>query len=910
MKKGIWLSLGALVLVGVLAIAVWYVNEEGRMHADNKDAFIPYNSAVVVSVNGKPRLNASVEDAFQKEFRNFRAGLLARVTDTLRSCGYVKSYPYVIAMRIEGKKDVRFLYAMDNRDVLSRSEMSGFLCQAFPQGGEQNRKYDKYRIYTLRQGKSVVYFAVCGGIVLVSDSDLYIEDGLKQFDREEVEEENKPRYQNLNKYFSAGAGINVFLNSSLFTDVLPLYLQVNRIFPHMDLRHFFKWGALDGELNEEGVCLNGFLSYAGQEQSFIRALEKQHPVSVGIDGIVPAHLLSLGLLNLSDPAVYFTDLEAYRYRAGMKNRIYNRKQQYLKMFGKEQEEEWRKLLQGEFAVVNLAFNETSGEKDGLVIVALKSGSLGKNLLEKMLENYARFDGGNRGDYAREYSIDREKSFTYYRFPAEDLASVYWGYIFEGIKCRYVLVEDNYLIFASSEKAVKSFVKDYVHGNFIRDADWYRLLRSKLAGKYNAAYFARTAEVLPMFKAWTSGQALEFIRAREEDRVVFPAFALQWSNEGGMLYNTLFLSSAPVEQEEQPHLLWQTKLDARVSMKPVPVTNHTTGAQELFVQDEQHAVYLINDIGRILWKLPVDGPINSEVYQVDLYKNGKLQYLFSTASRMYLLDRNGRAVENFPLVFPASCEKGITVYDYDNNKDYRIFAPCTDRKVYLYGLNGKQVEGWKPGKADKQIVSRVRHFRIEGKDYLVFADQYRLYILDRRGKERVKVNTVFDLKGHTDLYVGHKGGQTRLIFGGRGGKVYLVRLNGEAENFSVAGLSEEYRMNVADVNRDGVEECVFTDGNRLLITNMEGKTVSEQKIDAGSLDYPYVYRFSAADTRIGLMDSDRRQMMLLSPDGSMSKGFPIAGDSPFSIVFSGEEGFFLYAGAEGGSIIKYRVNRER
>lgn len=910
MKKGIWLSLGALVLVGVLAVAVWYVNEEGRMHADNKDAFIPYNSAVVVSVNGKPHLNEAVEEVFEKELRNFRAGLLVRVTDTLRSCGYVKSYPYVIAMRIEGKKDVRFLYAMDNRDVLSRSEMSGFLCQAFPQGGEQSRKYDKYRIYTLKQGKGVVYFAVCGGIVLVSDSDLYLEDGLKQFDQEEVQEESKPRYQNLNKYFSAGAGINVFLNSSLFTDVLPLYLQIDRIFPHIDLRHFFKWGALDGELNEEGICLNGFLSYAGHEQSFIRALEKQRPVSAGIDGVVPAHLMSLGLLNLSDPGAYFTDLEAYRYRVGMKNRIYNRKQQYLKMFGKGQEEEWRKLLQGEFAVVNLAFNETNGEKNGLVIAALKSGSLGKNLLEKMLENYARFDGGKREDYVREYSIDRDKSFNYYRFPAEDLASVYWGYVFEGIKCRYVLVEDNYLIFASSENAVKSFVKDYVHGNFIRDADWYRLLRSKLAGKYNAAYFARTAEVLPMFKAWTSGQALKFIHAREKDGVVFPAFALQWSNEGGMLYNTLFLSSAPVGQEEQPHLLWQTKLDAKVSMKPVPVTNHSTGEQELFVQDEQHAVYLINDIGRILWKLPVDGPINSEVYQVDLYKNGKLQYLFSTASRMYLLDRNGRAVENFPLAFPASCEKGITVYDYDNSRDYRIFVPCRDRKVYLYGLNGKEVEGWKPGKADKQIVSRVRHFRIEGKDYLVFADQYRLYILDRRGKERVRVSTVFDLKGHTDIYAGRKGGQTRLIFGGSGGKVYLVRLNGEAESFSVPGLSGDYRMNVVDVDRDGVEECVFTDGNRLLITDMEGKTVSDQKIDAGSLDYPYVYRFSAADIRIGLMDSGRRQMMLLSPAGSMSKGFPIAGDSPFSIVFSGEEGFFLYAGADGGSIIKYKVNRER
>lgn len=910
MKKVVWLSLGALVLLGILAVSVWYVNEEGQMQADSRNAFIPYNSAVVVSVNGEPHLNAAVERAFEKELQDFRAGFLSVVTDTLRSCEYVKSFPYVVAMRVEGKNDIRFLYAMDNRDVLSRSEMSGFLCQTFPQGGKQSRKYDKFRIYTIRRGKETVYFAVCGGIILISDSDLYIEDGLKQFDQEGIREENKPEYQNLDKYFSAGAGINVFLNSSLFSDVLPMYLQVGRIFPHIDLRHFFKWGALDGELDEEGVCLNGFLSYAGNEQSFVRTLERQRPVPVGIDGIVPARLMSLGLLNLSDLGVYFADLDAYLHRAGGKDRIYSRKQQYLKMFGKGHEEELRELLQGEFAVVNLAFDEASGGTDGLVIASLKSGGIGKVLIEKMLDNYASLDGDKRKAVAIEYDIDRDRSFAYYRFPAEDLASVYWGYLFEGIKCRYVMVEDNYLIFASSENAVRSFAEDYVHGNFIRDAGWYRLLRSKLSEKYNAAYFACTEKMLPVFGSWTSGRASGFVGMREKDGVAFPSFALQWSNEGEMLYSTLFLSSAPVEKDEQTHLLWQTRLDAKVSMKPVPVVNHNTGERELFVQDEQHAVYLINDIGRILWKLQIDGAINSDVYQVDLYRNGKLQFLFSTASRIYVLDRNGHAVGNFPLAFPDSCENGITVYDYDNSRDYRIFAPCADRMVYLFGPDGKRIEGWKPGKTDKQIVSRVRHFRMDGKDYLVFADRYRLYILDRKGKERVRVNTVFDLKERTDIYGGRKGGQTRLVFGGSGGKVYIAGLDGATGNFSVPGLTDGYRMNVADVDRDGEDECIFTDGSRLLITDLDGKTVSDRKIDAGILDFPYVYRFSASDIRIGVLDSANCRMMMLAPDGDMSDGFPIDGESPFSIVFSGEGNFFLYAGAGGGIVIKYRVSREK
>ena len=66
----------------------------------------------------------------------------------------------------------------------------------------------------------------------------------------------------------------------------------------------------------------------------------------------------------------------------------------------------------------------------------------------------------------------------------------------------------------------------------------------------------------------------------------------------------------------------------------------TGEKELFVQDDRHTVYLINDVGRVLWKLPLGQQINSEVYQVDLFKNGKLQYLFSTPDKMYLIDRNG------------------------------------------------------------------------------------------------------------------------------------------------------------------------------------------------------------------------------------------------------------------------------
>lgn len=909
MKKGILLSFLAVLLISIVGIALWYINEQGKMRVGNKDSFIPYNSALVLSINKAGQFSPELEESFSADLKKYRKTLLGRVTDTLQQQGYVMTYPYVVAARVEGKSDVALLYVMDHRDVLSRSEIGRFLNQVFASGSEDVRKYDRYKIYTLRQGKEEIYFAICGGIVLISDSDLYIEDGLKQFDREESGQgENKPRYQNLNKYFSAEAGVNVFLNTSAFTQLLPLYVRLNKLFPHLDVTHFFKWGALDGEFSKAGICFNGFMQYGGSEGSYMATLEKQIARESHIEGVVPSGALALGLFNLSDPAAYFSALEAYRFTAGQKETIYNRKQQFQKMFGKGVEDEMRNLLQGEFAMVDLAYHPSGQEKDGLIIASLKSGSLCASLVDKMLKNYAWFDKKDYSDYVRTYSIDKEKAFTYYHFPAEDWARICWGPVLEGIKNRYLLLEDNYLVLASSEKALKSFVQDYVHGSFIRDMDWYMQLKTKLSSKYNLSWFARTAEVLPYFQRDLTGEWQEYVKTNREKLSFFSSFALQWSNEGSMLYNTFFLNTSVLQDDPRPHVLWQTKLDAPVSMKPVPVINHQTNERELFVQDDHHTIYLINDVGRILWKLPLHAPINSEVYQVDLYKNGKLQYLFSTVDKMYLVDRNGNAAGRFPVTFKSACEQGITMFDYDGDRNYRIFVPAADRKVYLYGLDGNMVQGWNSRRADKTITSKVQHFRVENKDYIVFADHYRLYILDRKGNERVRIPSVFDLDEHTDIYLTRKDGQPNLVFAGKQGNIHLVSFAGKSTGVKTSGLSGSYRMNIADVNNDGVDECIFVDQKGLKVYRLSGEKIWGKELEMQTPDYPYTYRFSAGDVRIGLADKAAHQMFLLLSDGTVSKGFPIGGDSPFSIVFSGNDGFFLFAGADNGTILKYKVQR--
>lgn len=908
MKKGILLSFLAVLLVGVTIYGIWYINERGKVGSNDKNSFIPYNSAVVVNINAGAVLSSKLKEAFAADIRQLRNSFLYKTVDTLGQLNFVPSVAKSLAMRIEGKNELKFLYVMNNKEFRSRNEVSDFLKKAFNDNEERIRKYDRHRIYTLKHDGKEIYYSVNDGMILVSDSELYIEDALKQFDQAEEAGDNKPRFQKIDKYFSSSAGVNVFFNTACFSDLLPLYMELGKISGNMNMNNWFKWGALDGDISEEGISFNGFMHYAGMDASYIKTMSGQQPRTSVIEQIVPAQASSFNILNLSDIKSYLAALEQYRYNAGLKDDARKRKQQFKAMFDMDVEAELQQLLLGEFAVVNLAFNETRGEQESMAIISLKSGGLGNNLLEKMMKNYARTQHNDIDKYCKSYNIDRDKSFAYYSFPAGDLASVLWGYIFEGVNGRFALIEDNYLILASSEEAVKGFVKDYVHHNSIKEVDWFKKMKLKLSSKYNMAYFADVNATVPYYKYASCGDLKDYLASNDKNLAVFSALAVQWSNEGEMLYHAMYLSTEKFEGNERPFILWQTKLDAKVGMKPAVVANHVSGERELLVQDANHNIYLVNDAGRVLWKLPLDEKINSEIYQVDYLKNNKLQYLFSTPSKMYLVDRNGNHVDRFPVAFKAPCNMGITMYDYDNNKTYRIFAPCEDRQVYLYGLDGNIVKGWDSGKADKEIVSKVQFYRVGDKDYIVFADRYRFYILDRKGNERVRVSAVFDLRDNTDIFYMKKNGTPVLVFGSSGGGVNLVDFSGKVQIVECPELTSNYHMNIADVTRDGNDDFVFTDGGRLMVCDATGKVLYEKELDSQDLDFPYVYTFSGNDIRVGLVDREQNKVLLMSPDGNISKGFPINGDSPFSIIFSNQGDFFLFAGADGNSLIKYRVQR--
>ena len=894
---------------GGIGFALWWVNEREREVDVPKESFIPYNSAVVINVNANADLLPKVATAFNREIKAFRKSMLSRVADTLKQAAQVDTSSYVMAIRVEGKQSIRLLYVLNRSGLFSRGDVHAFLQKMFAGVQLKERKYNNQKIYLASRGKDEVCYAVVGGMVLVSNSELYVEDAVNQLSNpNEDEKDGAPRFKNVNRYFSAGAGLNVFLNTTCFSDLLPLLLQKDFIAKQTNIAKWFKWGALDGEIKPSGVSFNGFVHYDGLKAAFPVAFKGQLPQDSKLDAVMPADVKSVSILALSDVKNYLASLETYRYGAGQIENVRKRKQEFARLFGDKLDEEWQALLKGEWGKGTLSYDASRKQEEGIVVVHVKAGSLARGLLEKMLKSYASKSGISETSLYRSFALDKDKKVSYFKMPVPDFAGVMWGYVLGGIETNYVLVADNYVVFSSSERGFQVFASDYMRRLSVRDQEWYQKLRTKLSSKFNWMYLSEMVAMLPYYEQVTKGDLRELLERNKEGMEVFSSFGLQWVCEGDMLYHTLFLSTEEVEPK-QAQIMWQTRLDARMSMKPTIVVNHNTGERELFVQDEGNTIYLINDVGRILWKLPIEGKINSEVYQVDMFKNGKLQYLFSTPGHLYLIDRNGNYLPRFPLAFKSPCERGISVADYENNKNYRVFAPGADHHVYLYEVSGNFVKGWDVPKSDNDIVSKIYHFRVEGKDYLVYADRYRLYILDRKGKERVKVSTLLNLSANTSLYLTKQNGQMKMAFMDANGEIVLVDFRGRVERVKGEEMIGGGMFNVEDVNNDGQDEFIYTLKNRIVVMDNKGKLLFEKHWEDSELDFPYIYRFSARDSRIGIMDGKGERLFLLDMK-EVSKGFPIRGNSPFSIAFgdNGSAGFYLFAGSDGTHLLKYRVLR--
>jgi len=497
----------------------------------------------------------------------------------------------------------------------------------------------------------------------------------------------------------------------------------------------------------------------------------------------------------------------------------------------------------------------------------------------------------------------------YQLPIRRLCGKIFGELFTNIDEHYFTFVENYMVFSDSRESLGKLLHHIVLNKTLVTNQAYKDFKTNLGPKSNLYFYANISKANVIFSKFLSDPILTIWNEDIDAFKKIQVFGFQMYSSNGMLYSNVFLKHF-TDLKDQPHTVWESQLDTTIDCKPVFTLNHTTRQNEVFVQDQRNSIYLINQAGRILWKIKLDEKINSEIFQIDYYKNGKLQLMFSTLNYIHLIDRNGNYVEKYPVKLRSPASNALSVFDYDKNRNYRMLIAGSDREIYAYTADGSLVNGWNFENTESQVWQPVNHFKVGDKDYLVFGDRLKTYILDRRGNTRVNVKAYFE-KSVRNNYILDNTGRTadaKIAITDTAGLIYYIYFNGNHTTLDMGRFSGDHFFDYKDMDGDGRKEFIFLDVTKLKVFKENRALLYEYDFNRRIDQKPAYYHFAQNDKKLGIVSREENLIYMINNDGKVYKGFPLRGNSPFSIGYLGTNtsSFNLIVGSNDNFLYNYTV----
>lgn len=422
--------------------------------------------------------------------------------------------------------------------------------------------------------------------------------------------------------------------------------------------------------------------------------------------------------------------------------------------------------------------------------------------------------------------------------------------------KFIIIED-YLVFSNSESVLQLVISNYLNKNTLESSNSYETIRNGLSDE---------ASYQTYFNSKTLGAVLEELfdtTLNENTLSSYKLSGLQLVKDDHIVHvNSILQKSKSKHSNTQISETFSLTLSNTILMDPIFVTNHRTKTKDILVQDIDYNLYLISTKGVVLWKKKLKGAVLGRVEQVDLYRNGRLQLAFATPKRLYVIDRNGNNVERFPLEFKDEITQPLSVFDYDKQRNYR-FLITQHKNLLMYDSKGKSVKGFNY-LATQAVSSQPKHFRVRGKDYIVFSAGNRLKLLDRRGSIRVKVRESINFSGAA-IYL------YKSLFTTTNTKGDLVQVNTKgAVSRQSLGLDSKHDI---------------TCSSKTLVTRSDNKlSIKSNPIDLeyGSYSPPNLF-YLRDKIYISITDLQAQKIWLFDSQAKRFPGVPVFGTSAIDLA---------------------------
>ncbi|MDR1172304.1 MAG: hypothetical protein LBL24_07620 [Bacteroidales bacterium] len=807
-----------------------------------------------------------------------------------------------------GKDDIQSIgYVRMSSDKEARALVDLLKGQLSGKAVVSQRPYDQVNItdvaFNDKKQQSCNFSCACrGGIFIFSRSSILLEHAIRQIAADSnITDQGK--LAELMRSAGKNAPANIYVNySQLPRAALTIFHTRNRklIEP---LSRFADWTELDLNIKPDLLLFNGFTACSGSGQ-WLETFLSQPAMPTALVDAMPSTTYTFLWMGIHQVQQYFTDYGHYldQNKEGGYKKELNRLRASFQI---NLQKDFAEQFEDEAALVYANVGQVQPKDKPFALFRIKSASSAVSMIEEWQDavKKSKTDGTDK----KLLAFDNQLTFMAYRLPF-DVPAALFGDIFAGGN-QWCVVADNYLVFGSSPADLQKYLHYTVlHASLQTDLG-YGKLANLFSTRSNLMFYCNPAQSDGLFENTLEDDKYKEIQQAPGAISQMHAVVYQLNNTSGKPYNNLFLkySSADIPVAAGTQTSWESLLDTAISFKPQLVQNHSTGETDIFVQDMANNICLLNNVGRILWKVKLPEPVISPVYQIDIFRNGKLQMLFNTKSHLYVIDRLGNFVDKFPVALKSPAVGSVALFDYDNNRQYRMMVACEDRKVYAFDRNGKPVDGWSFKQSEHPVQTDIYHFRTENKDYIVFADKYRVYILDRQGRTRVSPEHNLPVGRQTSIALDRQ--HSRLALTDTVGTVHFILLaNGSMTQQVIKPYPSSHFFVFQDVDGDGQGDFVFAAGSKLEVFRQDAKQIINIEAEGPITMRPYIYEFAASDLRIGIVQPQDNRIWLYDNKGKASKGFPLKGSTLFSIgrPDKSSNNFNLFVGSKNNFLYNYSV----
>lgn len=818
--------------------------------------------------------------------------------------------PGILSVHQTGDKQFQPLIILESNGRISYKNLLKLAYHITGQEGEHSEKsYSRTRIHRLKFKEGSVYPELFAASVkkyfVISPSDILVENVIRHVKSgvslNQLEEFNKAA-----SVAGQNADANLYLNIKRFSEVASQVMNPSISGFIKNFNRYGSWLELDLSFREDMIVASGF-GFTGDTLSWLDLFKNQAPQKNVLDQVLPSKTLSFISYGIEDSEEYFKKLSALYKGSKFEQSRVNSYTKVSRDIGEDLFAAFASFMDHEAGIAWLP--GTNGNTLPVVVLVTRSQNLATEKLLGWLQAKARKENKKIQDYRSIYKPDRETQHYIYELPVSGIPELLFGNLFKSVEGKYFGFTGNHLIIADDKLAIQDVIYFKELSKTLSTDPVYLSVIDQIGMRNNFIFYLAPFKSSSFLSSKTNKKWIAEIAESEKFIKRLGAVSMQIQSRNSKFYHNMFIRFSESEIDG-PQTMWDSRLDTTLNFKPVFTKNHNTGQKEIFVQDEKYNVYLVNTSGIVLWKHRLNEAINSEVYQIDYYKNGKLQFLFSTKNGLHLLDRNGNYVDKYPVNLRSAASNGMALFDYDSRREYRIFIAGVDRKVYVYDKTGAIVKGWKFGQSEGLVTQEIQHHRIGNKDYIVFADPMRTYILDRRGQTRVSPERQFAKSHNSKLILDKQSSKgPRLVTTDVEGTVWYTYFSGVVEQQKLKTYSADHYFAYDDINGDGRKDFIFADQDRLEVLSADGSRIFEQKLGGIITHAPSIYRFPGNSREIGVVTRSQEKIYLFKANGKQHEGFPLRGRTPFSVGYldPSSKQFNLLVGGDNLFLLNYRVN---